>query len=199
MLIASFTERPRIRSMTSRILRGEELIYRFMARASSIGLACLGCGFGGSGFAPQPGVAAEDPGRGELTELMPYHPLVDIHRDEFVSVVHGERVPDKVWRDRGGSRPGLDHLFLARLRHGFDFRQQPLVDKGALFERSAHPKIPGLFTSLDDVLIRFQLMVPGFLSLGMPAPGGYRVGISLRGFPFTPAVGVIDRVLNDAA
>src|SRR5437879_3109282 len=59
--------------------------------------------------------------------------------------------------------------------------------------------IPGLLTPFHDVLIRFQLMVPGFLPLGMPAPGRYRVGISLRGFPFTSAVGVIDRVLNDAA
>src|SRR5438309_9736850 len=108
MLIASFTERPRIRSITSRILRGEELIYRFMARASSIGLACLGGGFGRCCFAPQPRVAAEDPGGGELTELMPDHALVDIHRNEFVSVVDGERMPDKVRRDRGGSRPGLD-------------------------------------------------------------------------------------------
>src|SRR5207245_10098619 len=58
--------------------------------------------------------------------------------------------------------------------------------------------IPGLLTPFHDVLIRFQLMVPGFLPLGMPAPGRYRVGISLRGFPFTSAVGVIDRVLHDA-
>src|SRR2546425_1203983 len=41
-------------------------------------------------------------------------------------------------------------------------------------------------------------MVPSFLPLRMPAPGRNGMRVTLRGFPFAAAVGMVDRILDDA-
>src|ERR1041385_406511 len=92
ILSASGTERPRMRSITRRIFRGEELIYRLMARASSILLTLCG----GRRFSPQTGMPPENTGRGEFSELVSHHSLMDIDGNKLVSVVHREREPDKI-------------------------------------------------------------------------------------------------------
>src|SRR6266487_1579906 len=45
-------------------------------------------------------VAAEQPRRGELAKLVPHHVLGDVDGDELVPVVHRERMPDEIRRDR---------------------------------------------------------------------------------------------------
>src|SRR5690606_20814083 len=84
---ASPTGLPRIRSTTSRILRGLCRLYLLMALAS---------------MAPLPGLrllvrelaamAPEQTRRRKLTELVPDHVLRHVDRHELVAVVHCERV-----------------------------------------------------------------------------------------------------------
>src|SRR5687768_14494260 len=47
-----------------------------------------------------PAVTTEDPGRGELAELMPDHVLGDEHLEELVPVVDLERVAHELGNDR---------------------------------------------------------------------------------------------------
>src|SRR5512135_3204585 len=47
------------------------------------------------------GVPLEDPGGGELAELVPDHVLRDVHGDELLAVVDGQRVPDHLGDDGG--------------------------------------------------------------------------------------------------
>src|ERR1041385_6787893 len=171
ILSASGTERPRMRSITRRIFRGEELIYRLMARASSILLTLCG----GRRFSPQTGMPPENTGRGEFSELVSHHSLMDIDGNKLVSVVHREREPDKIGGDRGGPAPGLDDLFLAGSRHRLYLGEKPRVYVRSFFERSSHAVIPilRLFAALNDILVRLQLVMPGLLPLRVPAPGRY--------------------------
>src|SRR5688572_8625916 len=83
-------------------------------------------------------MAAEQPRRRELAELVTDHVLGHVHRNELVAVVHGERVPDEVGDDRARARPRLhDALLVARV-HRRDALRQTLVDVRALFYRSSH-------------------------------------------------------------
>ena len=45
---------------------------------------------------------------------MPYHVLGDIHRDELIAIVHRDRHTYEFRRNGGSTRPGLDHVLLAR-------------------------------------------------------------------------------------
>src|SRR5258708_16887324 len=168
MLSASGTDRPRIRSITRRIFRGEELMYRLMARASSISLT-LG---GGRSFSSQAGMPSEDPGRSKPTELVSHHSLMNVDWNKLISVVHRERQPDEIGSDRGGPAPGFDHLLLAGSRHRLNLGEKPRIYIWTFFERSSHTLILilQLFAAFDDILIRLQLVMPRLLSLRVPAP-----------------------------
>src|SRR5512143_1310613 len=139
MCSASSTVFPRIRSITSLIFRGEEPMYRLIARASMCPCSRksrfeLARGL----FLPHPGMPPENPRRRELPELVPDHPLVDVHRDELVAVVNRERVPDKVRRDRRRARPGLDDLLLVRPVELRDFLHQRDADERPFLQRTCH-------------------------------------------------------------
>ena len=70
-------------------------------------------------------------GRGELAELVTDHLLGDVHRDELVPVVNGDRMADKVRRDHAGTGPGLDHfLLLATIIHSKNSLLQGFLDIG---------------------------------------------------------------------
>ena len=45
-------------------------------------------------------MASEEARWGELTELVTDHVLRDVHGNEFIAVMNGNRMPYKVWRDR---------------------------------------------------------------------------------------------------
>src|ERR1041384_2692348 len=195
MLNASGAGGRGIRSITSRILRGDEFTYLLMARASSIGSACGG----GRRFRFKPRMPAENARRGELAELVSDHSLVDVHGDELVSVVDGERQPYKFRRDRRRTRPGLDHLLGARLRHRLDFRRQACVDVRPFFERSAHGFTLPLFPALDNVFRRAELVVPGLLPLRVPSTRRNGMGVALGRFSLAAAVRMVDGVLDHAA
>ena len=64
------------------------------------------------------GVAAEDAGRGELTEFVSHHVLRDIHGDELVAVMHSDSEAHEVGGDHGRAGPGLDGRFLPGLLGG---------------------------------------------------------------------------------
>src|SRR5690606_15619342 len=84
---ASPTLRPRMRSMTSRILRGLCRTYLLIARASMI-RRLLGLGPLVRKLAAVP---TEEPRRRELAQLVADHVLRDVHGDELVAVVHRQR------------------------------------------------------------------------------------------------------------
>src|SRR5690606_22686358 len=105
---ASPTLRPRIRSMTSRILRGLCRTYLLIARASMFALLGLG-----PLVRELAAVAPEEPRRRELAELVADHVFRDVHGNELVPVVHRERVPNEFRGDRRCTRPGLDDPLLA--------------------------------------------------------------------------------------
>src|SRR5512143_2146949 len=137
---ASPTPLPRIRSATSRILRGLCRLWREIARASiARSLLRLGPLVGQLAAVP-----AEQPRRRKLAQLVPYHVLRDVHRHELVAVVHRQRVADEFRRDRGRARPRLHHLLLVARVHHPELVQQLLVDERALLDRAAHGFVPTL-------------------------------------------------------
>ena len=54
-------------------------------------------------------------GRNELTELMSYHILCDIHRNVSSSVVNCDCMTNHLREDCGAAGPGLDDCLFARL------------------------------------------------------------------------------------
>src|ERR1019366_494532 len=89
-------------------------------------------------LAGHPAVGLEDPGRGELAELVADHVLGDVHRDEGLAVVDVEGVADEIRRDRRAARPGLDRLARARLGCLLDLLEKVVIDEKAFFDGTCH-------------------------------------------------------------
>src|SRR5262245_50023804 len=87
---------------------------------------------------PVSGVATERPGRGEFAELVPDHLLLNEDRNVAATVVHRDRVPDHLGKDRGRARPGPDHLLGAGLVHLLDAAQEPVFHERAFLRRTRH-------------------------------------------------------------
>src|SRR5659263_544522 len=87
-------------------------------------------------------VAAECPGRGELTQFVPHHALGDKDGHMLAAIVDRDGVAHHLRENCCRERPGLEHLFLARLVHLLNARQQLLTDERSLFNRSAHSAPP---------------------------------------------------------
>ena len=64
---------------------------------------------------------AENTGGGEFAQLMTYHVLGHINRDEFVAIMHGDGLSYKIRRDHRGSGPSLDRNLLLAFRSGQNF------------------------------------------------------------------------------
>ena len=78
------------------------------------------------------GVALERARRRKLSQLVPDHLFGHIHGNEFLSVVHGDRVADHVRHDRGAPRPRLQNfLFVARVQ-SIDLFAQVAIHKRPL-------------------------------------------------------------------
>src|SRR2546427_60821 len=99
-------------------------------------------GGGGLGLALLRGalgaVAAEQPRRRELPELVPHHVLGDVHRDELVPVVHRQSVAHEVRRDRAAPGPRLEHLLLVLLVQDPDLLEERRLHVRALLDRACH-------------------------------------------------------------
>jgi len=76
-------------------------------------------------------VFLEDSGKRKLAEFMTDHVLGDENGVKNLSVVHQERVADKIWRYHRAPRPGLDRLFRARRVHLVDLLQEMRFDEGS--------------------------------------------------------------------
>jgi len=78
-------------------------------------------------------------GRCEFTQLVPYHELSDIHRDELITVVDREGVSDEIGTDRGTTTPGLDHAFLRfSFIHAHHLFFEVSSDVRTFFDRTSH-------------------------------------------------------------
>src|SRR4051794_23385393 len=169
MASASSTSRPRIKSITSRALRGAIRANRCLASngiSTSFGvrasarmsysfdnsmpcglkparrsLSCR-CGCGrrtGGGFGGLlAGVAAENPGRRKLAELVADHVFLHEHLQELVPVVNLERVAHKLRDDRACTGPCPDGLLGLVLVETIHFFVKLLVDVGAFFGTATH-------------------------------------------------------------
>ena len=73
-------------------------------------------------------MTSEDTGGGKLAELVAYHVLGNIHRDELVAVVYSYGLSYEVGGDHRGARPSLDGYFLVGLLSGNDTFLQFMED-----------------------------------------------------------------------
>ena len=69
----------------------------------------------------------EGPRRRKFAELMAHHIFTDVHRDEFVTVVHSERKANKVGGNGGPPRPGPYDVLVTCPIDLFDLRSQFLI------------------------------------------------------------------------
>ena len=67
----------------------------------------------------------------KLAEFMSNHVLGDEHGMKSLSVVHQERVADKIGCHHRATRPGLDRLFRTRGVHLVDLLEKMRFDEGS--------------------------------------------------------------------
>src|SRR5665647_1942801 len=120
VLRSSVTDLPRMRSTTSRALRGATRMY-FACALTAMPLP--------SGRAVALDVTAERAGERELAQLVTDHRLADEDGHVLAPIVNGDGVTDHVGEHCRGPRPGLDHLLLAGGVHVFDALEKALVDE----------------------------------------------------------------------
>src|SRR5262249_50386283 len=85
------------------------------------------------------GMAAEEPSRGELAELVIDHVLGDVDRHVPATVVDADRVADHLGEDGAVARPRLDDAALTGAIQLHDVLVNRGVDVRPLLRRSAHP------------------------------------------------------------
>ena len=76
-------------------------------------------------------VFLKDSRRRKLAEFVSNHVLGDENGIESLSVVHQERVADKIRRHHRAARPGFDRLFRARGVHLVDLLEKMRFDEGS--------------------------------------------------------------------
>src|SRR6267378_4813158 len=154
---ASCAFAPRIKSITSRAFCGDIRTCRASACASidpvcvctsAIALCLRRCGCccrwccaaswwcHARGFLERHphAVALERTRRRKFSQLVPDHLLGHIHGNEFLSVVHGDGVPDHFRHNRRAPRPRFNHfLFVARVQ-SFYLDAQMAVHKRPFFQ-----------------------------------------------------------------
>ena len=147
---ASATDLPRMRSTTSRALRGATRTYFACA------LDCHALTFSPTGRVLD--VTPVGPRERELAQLVADHGLADEDRDVLAPVVDGDRVPDHLREDGGRTRPGLDHLLLAGLVHVSMRFMSRASTNGPFLADLLNRSPPGLrvlaaLAAADDVLV----------------------------------------------
>lgn len=74
-------------------------------------------------------MAFECSGRREFAELVAYHILSNVNRNELVSIMNGDSMANKVRGDHTGAGPGLyDLLLLATIIHSKNSLLQGFLD-----------------------------------------------------------------------
>src|ERR1700675_1257431 len=149
---ASSTRRPLIRFSTSRAFCGETRMYRASARNSIVRSPrplCLrrrrrgrrygsrsarhtrrfGCDFGRRLHR----VSLELTGKAEFAQLVSHHVLGHIYRNEFPSVVHGNRMSHHLRDNRRAPRPSPKHFLLVARIHAGYFRRQVRIHERSFF------------------------------------------------------------------
>src|SRR6516162_3764824 len=127
---------PRIKSTTRRAFCADTRIY--LASAFTCSMAIPLCGLGSLLGRRLNAVPFELTGRRKLAQLVPDHVLRHVHRDELLPVVHRDRVPYELRKNRRAARPGAHHLLLVG---GIQHRQlgfQMRVGERSLLYASAH-------------------------------------------------------------
>src|SRR5205814_9694363 len=122
----------RTRSATRRPCWAERRTARSVAVVSIVGSLLLRSRGRRSGGLLVRRVALEGTRHRELAELVPDHVLRHVDRDVLLAVVHGDREPDEIGRDRRAARPGLDRLLVVDRARGFHLLLQMAVDERAL-------------------------------------------------------------------
>src|SRR5215212_8546429 len=84
-------------------------------------------------------MAFVEAGEGELTELVAYHVLGDVHRYVAAAIVNADGVAHHVGRHAAVARPGLDEPLLVPGVHPADLFLQVCVYVRSLFRRTSHP------------------------------------------------------------
>src|SRR5690606_3615804 len=200
MAYASLTVFPRIWSITSRALRGLMLSCRAIALASIARSPLPALGPLVGELAP---VTPEQPGRGELTELVTNHVLRDVHGNELVSVVHRDGVSDELRRDRRRARPRLDDLLLVPRVHALDLEEKLVADERTLLYATRHCLVSGLLRGFaataapHDVLGRFLLLPARLLAFRLAPRRHGRTSTGRAALTTTQRV--IDRVHRHTA
>src|ERR1700694_4893660 len=145
----SSTRRPLIRFSTSRAFCGETRMYRASARNSIVPSPRPLClwrrrryGSGSAGYARRfrcdfsrrfHRVPLELTGKAEFAQLVPHHVLSHIYRNEFPSVVHGNRMSHHLRDNRRAPRPRPQHFLLVARIHGSHFRRQMRIHERSFF------------------------------------------------------------------
>src|SRR5262245_3995200 len=134
------TSCPVMRRRTGRIFVGDVRRWRRRATVcrSSLPVARIAWAMSAPHRPLLPGVEPERARGGELAELVPDHRLADVDRDVLAPVVHGDRVPDHVGRDRRTTRPRLDDLAVAGRVHLLHLLREVVVDERALLQAAGH-------------------------------------------------------------
>src|SRR5688572_23124377 len=130
-----------MRSTTIRILRGLIPTERAIARASIFLSPLAPLARLGALVDKLAAMALEGARGGELAELVPDHVLGEVHRDELVAVVHGQRVSDELRRDGRGARPGLEDPPLVALVHLPDLLQEAVLYERPLLQTPRHSDV----------------------------------------------------------
>src|SRR5690606_2703356 len=145
-------------------------------------------------------VPAVGAGRGELTQLVADHVLVDEDRHMLTAVMNGNRQPHHVGNDHRATRPRLDRALAVALHGLFDLLQQMKIDEGSFPNRAWHgsPTSHSLLLAATDDIGRRPLVLPGLVTLGRHTPGRRRVTTALAA-AFTTTMRVINRVHGSTA
>lgn len=101
----------------------------------------------------------------KLTKPMAYHVFRYIDGDKLLTVMHGNRMPHKVWRNHRGSRPRLDNFFRACGIELLDFLEELRMDVRTFFEGSRHS-----YLVLPDLRLLIISFWEGFLGLRVFLP-----------------------------
>src|SRR5580698_270710 len=78
-------------------------------------------------------VALERTRRRELAELMAYHVLRHVHRNELAAIVNCNGVADEVRVNRGPAGPSAQDLLVIDLIHSHNLLHEMTIDERAFF------------------------------------------------------------------
>src|SRR6185503_10286520 len=162
-------------------------------------------------------VAAEQPRRRELAELVPHHVLGDVHRDELVPVVHREGVAHELGDDGARPAPGFDDPFLVLRVEDLHFGEQRLLNERALLDAPCHycvafPRLRPRTMCLFESFFRLRVLTPSGLPQGdtggrppellpSPPPSGWSTGFlaTPRTLPRRPSQRVLPALPRESS